>query len=251
MPIHISAFTSSIAGDGVLHQLDEVQDDVLPASNLGLLTGVLNKLLGVAAVGATMTRAQFVAPSLRNWGPQDIEPINIGTAIESPPRAQIYYPAGVQLATSEEVDMYAAQDSGDPEDDYAFVWFMDGITPCPPGRMLQAHWTASTTLVAGTWSKFAVTLDNPLAAGTYAVVGAHVVSAGAIAFRFLPSGGPVWRPGGLAAQAADQYDLPLQRRGGLGQWMMFTNTTIPQMEIFSESADTSEEGTWDLVPIGS
>jgi hypothetical protein len=77
------------------------------------------------------------------------------------------------------------------------------------------------------------------------------LSAGALAFRVVPSGssdGNVFRPGGIGVQTEDQLDHPFQRKGGWGKWLDFTNTTVPQIEIFSLSNDTSEEGIFDIVP---
>ena len=116
---------------------------------------------------------------------------------------------------------------------------------------MQIFWSASVTLTVTAWSLIQMTLAQPLYPGQYAIVGARMKSAGGLAFRFVPAGNPrgqAWRPGGVAVQADDQLDWPRQRRGGWGKWLDFTNTTVPQIEVFSQSADTSEAGIIDIVP---
>lgn len=248
--MHLIAFGSSISNDGALHQLDQIADGVLPASNNGILVPPQYKgILAAFFVGANLERGQIVAPSLRDYGNQDIEPINKGTAFESPVRAPVYYPNILPLICPEEVDAYGAQDGTAAETDYAFFLLSDGVFQPAVGRMLQAHWTASKTLVAGAWTSVQPTLDNPLASGTYALVGAHTKSATALAFRIIPNGQQSARPGGIAVQTVDQLVMDGQRQGRWGTWLQFTNYTVPNIDIFATAADTSEEGIFDLIPL--
>ena len=251
---HTSAFKASIANDGDLHQLTAIPDSILPGSGLGLLSNNLAYIMAVAYVGTSLVRGQFQAPSLRDYGNLDTQPINIGTAIESPPRLDDFSMKMIPAAVSEEWDMFAAQDNGsDSEIETSFLWSSDNnINPVPPKKIVQIHWTASITLVENTWSLIQMTMAQPLSAGTYALVGARCLSAGCLAFRFVPTGSAtatVARPGGIGVQTEDQLDWPRQRRGGWGTWLQFTNTTVPQIEVFSLSDDTSEEGDIDIVPL--
>lgn len=251
---HTSAFSSSIANTGALLQIDAIPDSILPESGNGLLSNALAYIMAVAYVGADLVRGQFQAPSLRDYGNLDTQPINIGTAFESPPRLDDFSMKPIPAAVSEEWDMFAAQDNAmSSEIESGFLWSSNGqIDPVPPKKIVQIHFDASITLVAGQWSLVQMTMAQPLAAGSYALIGARCLSAGLLAFRFVPSGGlsaTTNRPGGVGVQAEDQLDWPRQRRGGWGTWLQFTNTTLPQLELFSLSADTSEEGEIDIVPL--
>jgi hypothetical protein len=250
---HTSAFSSTITNAGTLQQLTEIPDSILPASGAGLLSSKLAYLMALGFVGTSLTRGQFQAPSLRDYGNLDVLPINIGTAFESPPRIDDFSRKMVPLAQSEEWDAFAAQNNGAASEiESGFLWSSDGnIDPFPAKKIVQIRWTAAITLVANKWSAIQVTLAQPLTAGQYALVGARCLSAGALAFRFVPSGsssGNVYRPGGIAVQTEDQLDHPNQRKGGWGKWLDFTNTTIPFIEIFSLSTDTTEDGIIDVVP---
>lgn len=250
---HTSAFFSSIANDGALHQLAEVADSILPASGSGLLSSGLAYLHAIGFAGLTAVRGQFQAPSLRDYGNLDVEPVNIGTAWESPPRLDDLSRKPIPLAMSEEWDLFGAQnDAMVARNNYGFLWSSDGnLDAYPTKKIVQLFWNASVTLIANKWSLVQMVLSQPLYPGRYAIVGARAKSAGALAFRFIPSGNPTgapWRPGGIAVQADDQMDWPMQRKGGWGKWLDFTNTTVPQIEMFSISADTSEAGVIDIVP---
>jgi hypothetical protein len=251
---HLSAFTSSIANDGNLHQLDFVPDSILPASNLGLLSSTLANLMAIGFVGTSIVRGQMQAPSIRDYGNLDVQPPNVGTLWGSPPRLDDLSRKPIPLAVSEEWDLFAAQDNADDsEDAYGFLWSSDASPiPVPPKKIVQIHWSATITLVENTWSLIQMTLAQPLYPGTYAIVGGRCLSAGALAFRFVPTGNPqaqAWRPGGIGVQSENQLDWGMQRKGGWGTWMYFTNTTVPQIEILSISDDTSEEGIIDIVPL--
>lgn len=250
---HTSAFSASIANTNLLVQLTQIPDSILPASGSGLLSSRLAYLLGLADVGVNATRGQFVAPSLRDYGNLDLLPVNIGAVVESPPRMSDFSRKMIPLAQSEEWDAFAAQNHATlSQIETMILWSSDGnIDPFPPKKIVPIRFTASVTLALGKWSLIQPQLAQPLVAGQYALVGARCLSAGALAFRMVPSGsstGNVFRPGGLAVQTEDALDIVNQRNGGWGKWLDFTNTTVPQIEIFSLSNDTSEEGILDIVP---
>jgi hypothetical protein len=249
---HLSAFQASIANGSVLIQINAEPDAILPASGLGLLSSGLTHLHAIGFVGATLVRGQFQAPSLRDYGNLDVEPINLGTTWESPPRLRDFSMRPIPLAQSEEWDMFAANSGAGNATENGFLWSSDRrLDPFPPKKIVQVRWTAAATLTANTWSLIQLTLSQPLYPGMYALVGSHMKSATALAHRFVPAGNPqgaAWRPGGMSVQAVDSLDHPGQRQGLWGKWLDFTNTTVPQMEVFATAADTSEEGIIDLVP---
>jgi len=249
---HLSAFQSSIANGSVLIQIAEIPDAILPASGSGLLSAGLSHLHAIGFVGATLVRGQFQAPSLRDYGNMDIEPVNIGTAWESPPRLRDFSQRPVPLAMSEEWDLFAANSGAGAVVENGFLWSSNGVLdPFPAKKIVQIRWTAAVTLTANAWSLIQLTLAQPLYPGMYAIVGSHMKSATALAHRFVPAGNPTgqsWRPGGISIQAGDSLDHPGQRQGLWGKWLDFTNVTVPQMEVFATAADTSEEGIIDIVP---
>ena len=83
------------------------------------------------------------------------------------------------------------------------------------------------------------------------------MSAKALAFRMLPQVDPLWRPGGIAVQAAADFDFPGQRyinnlTGAIshwGVWLYFFQNTPPAVQIFSTAADTKEDFWFDVIKI--
>jgi hypothetical protein len=234
-------------------------DAILP----GLVNGMqvskdLPYVMAVAGVSANLCMVRIQAPSMLPWPYPTLGPNNRGTALESPPRIHDFSSNPIRLNPTEELDVYTTQNSGGAQTPFVLVTFSDGMkTPVPAGRFFTVHWTAAVTLTASAWSQVAPSLDQALPAGQYALIGARVFSATAKYFRMFPAQAPLWRPGGVAVQAYDQLDPPSQRgysylnvpNSTWGTWLTFYQNVVPQVEIFATSADTAEEGFYDLVQI--
>jgi hypothetical protein len=273
---HAELFSSSIAtGVTTPVQVNYVATDAI-------LTAIINGVQAspslpfvhsVMGIGAHLVAVRAQANSMLPFPYISINPNNRGSAAESPPRVLDLSSWPLALKPTEELDIFATQNATGSETEYILVQFCDGPpTPLPvqvnppgiaaapttPGRFFTSHWTASTTLTAGAWTQVTPSFDQPLYAGYYALVGARTYSATALFFRMFPSYGPLWRPGGIAVQAYDQMDPQNQRYmnafgaepGGWGQWLQFYQNVPPKVEIFATSADTAEEGWFDLVYLG-
>jgi hypothetical protein len=252
---HFSTYNASIANGSVLLQVAAVADPVIaPSGNGFLVPAVINKLMRVAAFGTNLTRVQLTSASLRDYAPYDVGPVNVGTAIESPARYVDFSDAPIPLAVNEELDAFGVQSNAAAQRIGVGVWWTDGPVRPVTTRSFTVHWTASTTLTANAWTAFAITFDNGIPSGTFAIIGSRMISTGAVFHRWIPRGGPAYRPGGFAQQAQDSYPFDGSRAGDYvnnwGEWLRFTNTTPPQCEVFSISADTTEEGYLDLVQVG-
>lgn len=250
--MHLAVYTSSIANGSVLLQVTQLADPIIAPLNNGFQVPPDLPYLGLAAgVGTNLTRFQLTSGSIRKLFPWDFEPVNVGTAIESPARVHNFMGAPYPLTANEELDAFALQSNAAAQREYVAVIFTDGPVRPLIGPIQTIHATSSTTLTANAFTACALTLDNGLDGGTYAVMGARCFSAGALFFRFVPrGGGNPKRPGGLAVQARDGLNADGQRYGGWGEWLRFSNTAVPQIEVLSTSADTSEEFYLDLMKVG-
>jgi len=269
---HMEAFRSSLASGAtdVFQQVTYVSAGaVLAQLNNGVQVSTqLSKLHSAFAVATNMENLRLQAPSLLPLPYPTFAPNNIGSAFENPPKAWDFARTPKALRPTEEFDVYASQTSGGAQIVTAFVQFTDGQPmPIPTiasgpsvngnGQYFVAHATAATTLTANAWSQVTPVLDQALPAGQYALVGARVMSAHALAFRMLPIVAPLWRPGGIAVQTADQLDMPGQRfvnalsgwLGHWGVWLTFYQNTVPNVHIFSTAADTTEDIFFDLIKI--
>jgi len=273
---HLELFTSSIAsGANTFAQLTYfTPDNILPKQVNGVqISPDLPFLMWYAGVGAHMALVRAQANSMLPFPYITSGPNNRGSAFESPPRTWDYSAWPIPLKPTEEFDVFATQNSGGSETQYVAVMFSNGVldpigvtvnppgikdSPAMPGRFFTAHWTASTTLTAAGWTQVQPAFDQALYAGYYALVGARCFSATGLFFRMFPAMGPKWRPGGICVQSYDGMD-PLNQRymnsfgadpGGWGQWLTFYQNVPPQVEFFATSADTAEEGFFDLVYLG-
>ena len=142
-----------------------------------------------------------------------------------------------------------AEDAAGASAGTILAWLTDGPIAPVSGEMFTVRVTNADTLVANVWTNGALTFDQVLPVGQYAIVGAVFISAGLLAFRFLFQGSTP-RPGGLGYD--DVSDLPpdKQRYGGLGVWGEFDSRTPPTVDFLSRAADTSQVGYLDLVRIG-
>jgi hypothetical protein len=247
---HLALYSAAIASASANQQVAAVADPIIaPAGNGFLVNAGIPKLMRVAGVGNILVRAQLTSASIREYTPDDIEPVNVGTLIGTPPRYVGWEFNPLPLKANEELDAAVTNSAATSTQTTVAVWFCDGAIRPVAGRVFSVRWTASATLSASAWTSFAVTFDNGIPSGTFAIIGSRMSSTGALFHRWIPRGGNAYRPGTFAAQADSGLAFPMDRYGALGEWMRFTNTTPPQCEVFSLSADTAEQGVLDLVQV--
>jgi hypothetical protein len=270
---HCEVFRSSLASGAtdVLQQVTYLTTggSILAPSASGLqVSAYLNKLHSLWGVSAHLENISPQAASMLPLPYPNLSGNNVGTAVNTPPSVWDFARAPKPLRPTETFNVFASQTSAGAETVTVFVQFTDGIiTPAPAiatqpaingnGMFVQAHATGTTTLTANAFTQVTPTLDNPLPAGQYALVGARVVSAHALAFRMAPINEPLWRPGAPALQAPTDLDFPNARyvnplTGTIspwGVWFTFFQNTVPNVQIFSTAADTVEDFWFDIIKI--
>lgn len=250
MPFHLALYSAAIASSAANQQLAATADPVIAPSNSGFLVPpVINKVIRVIGVGDLLNRMQLNSASIRDFTPFDMMPVNVGTAIESPVREVWLNNNPIPLNTNEELDVFVTNSASTSEQTTVAVVFADGPTTPYSGRFFSVHFSNTVTLTAHAFTAFTPTLDNGIPSGTFAVVGMRVNSATGLFARLIPRGGAPYRPGTTMVQAYDQGSNMNDRYGAMGQWLQFTNTTLPQIECFALSADTAVDGFLDLVQL--
>lgn len=261
---HLELFSSAIplSGANNFQQLNYFKtDNILPPLNLGMqVSGTLANLMWLAGVGANLVHIRAQAPSMLPFPYPALSPNNRGLAFESPPRVWDLSSYPLPLRPTEEFDLFCTQNSGAAQTEYVACQFTDNqLIPPPAGRYFSVHWTAAVALNAGAWTQVQPIFDQALPAGFYALVGARALSASALFFRLFPAMAPLWRPGGIAVQAYDQFDSHKQRGydylggkiGPWGVWLSFYQNVPPQVEFFATAADAAEEGWFDLIQVST
>jgi len=269
---HMEAFRSSLASGSsdVFQQVTYISAGAVlaPLVNGVQVSAMLPYLHSLFGVGAHLENIRPQSASMLPLPYPTLAPNNIGTAVESPARFWDFSRNAKALRATEEFDILASQTSGGAENEAVFVNFTDNRPQAAPpiatgptingnGQYFTAHATGSTTCAANAWTQCTPTLDLPLPAGMYALVGARAMSTHALAFRMYPIVEPLWRPGGVAVQTADQLDPPGQRFynpltgkfSHWGVWLTFFQNTIPNVGMWVTAQDTAQDFFFDLIKI--
>lgn len=246
MPFTLVAARASI-DSATLRNIPWVSDPHVRIEGDNLIVpGALRNIVVAYFLGPNLTQARIVAPSLRDRGLPDISPLDLGTEPASPTPLVDYRGRPLTLDPNEQLNVQGAEDGAGATMMNAILILHDGNFQVPAGNILTIRATGATTLTAGAWTNGAITLDQNLRVGRYAVVGFRAQSAGLIAARLVFVGYP-WRPGAIGYDADNDLENPMFRMGGLGVWGYFDSTIPPSVDYLSVSADTAQEVYLDLI----
>jgi hypothetical protein len=246
MALQLSAYFGSIANTAADQQIPAIADGLIyTRDNAIVVPPDMNQVLAAFFFGTNLTTAKFKPASYRRFGDYWVLPYS--QAIAGAGGQQPYLDlsghdeSGMPLVLSpqEELPAYAQQSSAGAQNAYAFVLFGNAPVTKRRGKFFTVRATGTTTLVANAWTAVAITLDTGLPTGRYSLVGARCKSAGCLAFRFIIIQQHN-RPGGFGFQGDQVFESLGQRNGGWGEWGQFDHLTIPTVEFWSTSADTSE-----------
>ena len=268
----LEAFSSSLASGvtDVLQQVTYISAGAIlaPSASGVQVSAALSKVHSAFGVGVTLENISLQAASMLPLPYPNLATNNKGTAFESPPRFSDFSRNPKPLRPTETFNVFASQTSGGAETEKVFVQFTDGMVIQPPnlatgptfngnGMLTTAHATSGVTLTANAFTQCTPSLDNPLPAGMYALVGARVQCVNGLAFRIKPINEPLWRPGGVCNQVADQLEPPGQRfinplTGAIshwGVWLTFFQNTLPNVDVWATSAATVQDFWFDLIKL--
>ncbi len=257
MSTHLVAWQQAI-DSAVFTPINTVVDDVLTRTGLTryLVAPNLNRVHWAMALGANITRAQLISPSLqvRRMNPE-IVPRRRGAQTLSTTGPEIFKPYRPMLLTpGEELEADVAEDgAGATQVDVLACLGPDVLPAAPDGDIRIVRATGTTTLTALAWTSVVLTLDSSLEAGTYALVGFIPISTFCLAARAIITGQQN-RPGmpGFAASESVGVDFDPARYDEIMYYNMgsFTHITIPAIQFFSSGADTTETVFLYLVKTG-
>jgi hypothetical protein len=208
----------------------------------------LQALVGAYAVGLNVTRAQLVSPSLRRYLNFEIAPFDLATEPVVPTAFIDLRRNPIILDPEEALDAQAAENGAGAIRSTIFAWLADKALEPVTGDIRTVRVTNASTLAASAWTNGALTFDQTLPAGEYAVVGGRFVSAGLQGWRCVFVG-QQWRPGAIGYDLDNDIEHPAFRYGQMGVWGTFRHNTPPTIDFLSVSADTSQTGELDLMKI--
>jgi hypothetical protein len=245
MPFTLVGWTESQDTGGTLTDVAFLADQHVSYEGDKLHCPSLNQLLGLTALGTTITQARLISPSLKTPCYIDIAPLHVASEPVSPAHILDIFESPIPLIESENVGAQVAEGASGAEYEHVLAWLGNGpVTKAVmPYRTVRA--TGSTTLSAYAWTPVTITLAQDLAPGNYNILGLKAISTGAIAARFvIPN--YQWRPGVLACDTIGDIDVQRFRFGNAGIMGVFNVPQLPQIEMLSVSGDTSETFYVDL-----
>lgn len=258
MSTHLAAWFESV-DQAALARINLVQDDILtPSGTERFLVPVDYHFLHMlAALGANITRAQFITPSLSVQRQNlEVTPRVEGAVAFSLDLIEVMkLMRPLSLAPTETMEAQTAEDGAGATAQYMLAWLgPQQLPPMPDGVIRRVRATGTTTLTANAWSTVPLTLDNDLEPGTYALVNFIPNSATGIAARAAITG-QTYRPGMPCLPGAE--DVAMEYNGAnlerLGYYNMgtFTHINVPQFQFLASAGDTAERVFLDIIRIGN
>jgi hypothetical protein len=155
-------------------------------------------------------------------------------------------PARTELAVEASNDLAAAT-----ERTTVGIWLSDGDWSVPPGEIRTARFTANTASAANVWGAGALTAEQGLDAGSYAVVGMQVFGdADGVLARIIFTN-QVARPGVIIDATAGRSSRRIFREGNYGVFGYFDSFALPQLETLGTGAVGAVDVYLDLIRVSS
>lgn len=245
MSFHLGAYTVLTAGAITDSGANAATDPEISQRNNHYIFTEDYRMLADAAFGATLTRANWSIPTWNQYTKMNLWPVNRSLTIPSPPQMDYWGDAAPPIPKNEELSLLLTDTA--LEQITAFIWLAPtnfsqnlprGIDPVPVLEC-RVNFTASS-ITANQWSGLqALTFEQSLRGGVYAVVGAEFQGANLLAFRLVFPRAPIYhtrklRPGGLCSSATGDlmaYNLP-KRQYTWGEWGRFSTFEPPQIEFW-------------------
>lgn len=258
---HFAAYNEAV-GTVTNSDVDAVADGVFTRRNSHLIFTENYDLLAVYAGAANITRARFGNISLTQKGNNHIWPVERSATIPDLPQIMDFRDQPMRLPRDEELTIEVTTDG--PAMGTADVDF--GLWIGAPGwsrnraRGIDRFVTRATVVIAAgaesAWTALAEPVfERDLMQGVYAVNGAWLVAANAIAFRLrFPDerdvDGKQLRPGSLVQNAIG--DSPNRFvNGDMGEWGRFHTFSPPEVQVLDDTAGGTYELRLDLSYMGS
>lgn len=250
MSFHVVAYQLTTAATTADLDMAAITDNIETIQNSHIVPQ-RDKLLQFAYVGeTTLIRAKITSPSIRQYSPIHIRPIDVAAAPTTRTPVGDFRLNSPLLKAFEEIQVQVTNSASSSLVANAILGLSDGpLQPAPSGPILRMRGIGSTTVAANAWTGTAITWADSLAQGTYTVVGLTAISATAIAAR-LVFDQQVMRPGCIG-QVSDAFlSNAMFLNGGLGNWGSFNAFRMPTIEFFCTAADMLQEVFLDFVRTG-
>lgn len=245
---HVGCYYGSVPNTGSNNDVPFVNDAVLTRQNNHAILPQDGRLLLVAGIGANMDRVRLNTPKARYVGLPSMTPVNVGATVPSPPNVYDATDGPISIPRADEIAMESTNVGAGAENHAILVVFGFGQRMIPEGQRYRIRGTAAITASAGTWQNGSIVLDTVLPAGMYALVGLDVVGTNLFAARLVFPGAS-FRPGCLCRNSAGVIPATQFRSGPLGVYGEFDSVNVPNLDVLSLGANTSQVVYMDVIRI--
>lgn len=246
---HLACFTSSIANGTSYLPISGIVDSILTkTSSNNYLLPEQGRLKWALLMSADMSRGRVNTPKFRNVGLPSIIPVEASATPSDVPNICDWADYDLVIDPADELGVDCVQSNAGAQQCYCFLWIDFGRKMAPQGPCYTLRATSSTTCTSNTWTIGSLAFDQTLPSGEYSVIGMDCTATNLAAARLSFAGGG-YRPGCIARTASGNKSDDLFRFGRLGEWGRFTNVNIPNIELLSTGACTSQEVFLDVVKI--
>jgi len=244
---HLAAY-STIAVTAVETDLQAVVDTIMPISNGHLVPQQSAELIFAAAMATNLTLARLQTPTLVQQTTPYIRGVMSGLVPTSPTQLATYLLSPLDLTKLEEIQVLGTQTAGVNQRITAILGLQYGPASPAYGNIYTIRGVSVTAAVANAWTTIAMVWQNALPNGRYAIVGMQHLSANGQAARLIVQG-LFFRPGCLSSILVGDIPHPYFQKGAMGQWGVFDNYTMPNVEVLCNAANAAHEVYMDIIPL--
>jgi hypothetical protein len=211
------------------------------------------KLMWAYLCSATATRAKIVTPKFRPFARPAIRPIEGAANPSLRPQLSENWRNPISFNAVEGIQVISTYTAAG-ERRFAILTVGDGNRNIPQMDEYCMRFTSTMTPVVNSWTiSGAISFDDPLTAGQYAITGFEMGAAGGVAARLVfpgpQPGNPIMqaRPGILVPTTLTAQGTRYFRHGYLGLFGYFESFQPPQFETLFTAATANPEGYLDIV----
>jgi hypothetical protein len=261
---HLLSYTGSLGVNASNTDLTAATDSEISQRNGHYIFTEQYNMLAAYYFATSATRANFQVPTWNQVTRLNIWPVNRSVNIPSNPQNDWWIRYPPPIPQNEEFQVQGSNNLGAAtEQSTCFLWIAptnwtqnlpQGKSPLPVMEV-RLNFTTGTT-VANTWSGLgAVTFEQSLRGGTYALVGMQFQGAALQAGRVVFPRAPIWhnrklRPGVLGSQSIGDVPLDFTPYQSFvwGEFGRFSTFEPPQVEWWSSAGGAiAVEMRWWLV----
>jgi len=249
MAFSLVAWSELVDTGGKLTEIDAVLDQHVTTDGKDVIVpSFASNLVGVYAIGGTISGAQISSPTLRRSLLYDLSPLDVYTKATGLYAYHLRFNNPLALTPGEGLRALVAENAVAEERETVIVALQGEPETVPEGEIHTVKCTSTTTLTPYEWTLCPLSLTQQLEAGRYAIVGMRTITGGGIAARLVIPGSE-YRPGVISDHVEGYNTMPEMRYGRTTVFGSFEHTFVPQVEFFSSTADTAQIVFLDVIKV--